>query len=81
MTEGVGVAIMLMTRIREVLSSILDRDTDSPDEGVLWFSTVSTDKCRDNTSIKPRPLLSKSLPVRDSSDTLPFGPVYMQSRY
>jgi hypothetical protein len=53
--ERFGVPVTLLTLIRELFSSNLDRDTDHP-----GFSSVPPGKCRDNTSIGPH-LLSSSL--------------------
>jgi hypothetical protein len=39
---------------------------------ISWFSSGPPGKCRDGTSIGPRPLPSKSFPVHHSSIILPF---------
>jgi hypothetical protein len=41
------------------------------DQSVTWFSSISTSKFRDITSVRPRSLLSKSFPIRHSPVILP----------
>jgi hypothetical protein len=54
---------LLACILRKVLYSNLERDTGYPDWGFSWFSSALTWKCWDITTIRPRPLPSKSFTV------------------
>jgi hypothetical protein len=43
----------VVTRIQEVLSSNLNRDTVYSNEYYFWFSSFSPSKCRESISIEP----------------------------
>jgi hypothetical protein len=61
-TELAVIAITFLTRIRELLSSNLGRDSGYPDWGISWFSSVSLGKFRYSTAIRPWPIYSKLFP-------------------
>jgi hypothetical protein len=65
-----GVAATLWTYTREALGCNLGRITAILTVTFLWFSSVATDELRDNTSIWPRALPSKSFPMLHSTISL-----------
>jgi hypothetical protein len=65
--EKACVLAVLQVWIRKMLGSNLDGDTGYPDGVFSWFSAVHPGKCWDSTSIGPRQLPTKSIPIRESS--------------
>jgi hypothetical protein len=74
-TVKTGEAVTLETSFREGFASNLGRDTGYCKLGFSWLSSISPAKCRGNIVIKPRPLPSKSFPIRYSLTILPFGAI------
>jgi hypothetical protein len=75
--------VKLHTRIREVLSSILDRDTCHSDWGFSSISSGPPGKCLEITSNTSQPLPSKSFPIHNSPIIPPSDamlPKYWQRR-
>jgi hypothetical protein len=64
--------IWVVTERTQVFGPNLERDTYYPNAGSTWFSPAPEGKFRDNTSIRPGQLPSKSLQIHHSSITLPF---------
>jgi hypothetical protein len=54
-TERAGVAVTLMTRIREIIDSNLVWDTGNPGGAFSWFSWVPPCRIRDSIPILPDP--------------------------
>jgi hypothetical protein len=52
--------------------SNLGRNIGYPDGGISWFSADPPGKCWDSTSIRPRPLPSKSFAIHYSLMIVPF---------
>jgi hypothetical protein len=78
LTEQVSLKATLQTCIREDLSSNLGRYTGYPDFFVLF--SVSTGKCREDTSIRTRTLHSKLFSVHDDTSIILQTDV-IRSRY
>jgi hypothetical protein len=67
--ERVALGVTLYTCAREMLCFNFGRDTSSLDWGFLWFSSVCPVKWLDSSSIRLRPLPSKS--IHHHSSVLP----------
>jgi hypothetical protein len=57
--SGLDISVTLQARIRE--------ETDSPEWGFAWFSSVPPGKFRNSTTIRSRLFPSKSFPLHDTS--------------
>jgi hypothetical protein len=68
--------LAVMLYIRDMLSSNLGQNTGYHGWR-LWFSSVSTGKCRDNTSIRTWPLPVTAFPIHHSTIILAFDTIYL----
>jgi hypothetical protein len=60
-----------------VLNSNLEWDTDYPDWSFLFFFSVTTDKCREYTTIMPWPLPFLSFPIHGTLIILQFHDIFL----